>query len=94
MHITLIPFNVGWHIISDLSDGDFFYSILFLAEVIKLSKDIPNIMLGEVLPLRGPLWEPKYNPKCQKYANFNMVKNATPKLNLESDMMVHLFLMG
>ena len=51
-------------------------------------------MLGEVLPLRGPLWEPKCTPKSQKYANFNLVKKATPELNLESDLMVHLFLMG
>ena len=51
-------------------------------------------MLGEVLPLRGPLWEPKCTPKSKKYANFNLVKKATPELNLESDLMVHLFLMG
>ena len=28
--------------------------------------------------------------KSQKYANFNMLKNAGPKLNLESDKMGHL----
>ena len=42
----------------------------------------------------GPLWEPKCTPKSQKYANFNMTKNAAPKLNLDSYMMDHLFLMG
>ena len=70
----------------------FFDPFLFLADVIKLLEDIPKIMLGEVLSLRGPLWEPKCNPESKKYANFNMVKNATPKLNLESDITVHLFL--
>ena len=51
-------------------------------------------MLEEVPLLRGLLWEPKCTPKSQKYVIFNMVKNATPELNLESDLMVHLFLMG
>ena len=51
-------------------------------------------MLGEVPLLRGLLWEPKCTPKSQKYADFNMVKKATPELNLESDLMLHLFLMG
>ena len=72
----------------------FFDSFVFLADVIKLSKDIPNIMLGEVLPLRGPLWEPKYNPKCQKYTIFNMFKNAAPGLDLQSDKMSHLVFIG
>ena len=87
-------FNVEWHILSDPSDLDFFDSFLFLADVIKLSKNIPNIMFGGVLLLKGLLWEPKCNPKSQKYVNFNMVKNAAPELNLESDMMGHLFLVG
>ena len=51
-------------------------------------------MFGGVLLLRGPLWEPKCTPKSQKYTIFNVVKNATLELNLESDLMVHLFLMG
>ena len=72
----------------------FFDPFIFLADGIKLSKDIPNIMLGEVPLLRGLLWEPKCTPKSQKYADFNMVKKATPELNLESDLMLHLFLMG
>ena len=50
--------------------------------------------MEEVPLLRGLLWEPKCTPKSQKYVIFNMVKNATPELNLESDLMVHLFLMG
>ena len=85
---------MGWHIISDPSDSDFFCPFLFLADVIDLSKYISNIMLVEVLPHRGPLSGLKCNPKSQKYAIFNMVKNTNPELNLESDMMVHLFLMG
>ena len=32
--------------------------------------------------------------KCQKYANFKMVTNAGPELNLESDMMGHLIFVG
>ena len=51
-------------------------------------------MLGEVLLLRGPCGSPNVIRNTLKYANFNMVKNATPELNLESDLMVHLFLMG
>ena len=72
----------------------FFDPLIFLADDIKLSMDIPNIALGEVPLLRGLLWEPKCTPKSQIYANFNMVKNAAPELNMESDMMGHLFLMG
>ena len=49
-------------------------------------------MLGEVLLLRGPCGSPNVIRNTLKYANFNMVKNATPELNLESDMMIHLFL--
>ena len=75
-------------------DRDFFNPFLFLVNVIKPSKDIPNIMLWEVLLLRGPCGSPNVIRNTLKYANFNMVKNATPELNLESDLMVHLFLMG
>ena len=32
--------------------------------------------------------------KCQKYANFKMLKNAGPDLNLKSDKMGHLIFMG
>ena len=71
-------FNVGWHIISDLSDRDFFDPFIFLADVIKLSKDIPNIMLGEVLPLGGPCGSPNVLPKAKNMHTSTWSKRLPP----------------
>ena len=50
---------------------------------------------GQSYSSGGPYGSQNVPPKVKNtYANFNMTKNAAPKLNLDSDMMDHLFLMG
>ena len=83
--INCCNFNAIWPIISDLGVGIFFDLFILLADVIKLSNDIQNIILGESNPSGDACRSPNVSPKA---------KNAAPKQNFECNMMGHLFLMG